>query len=180
MASLIPLGIGLGSKLLGGLFGNKSKNKAQQADFQNQQAMLDYQAALRNQQFDTDEQRRVLRGSMFKGLAQALGLGNLIPSGYTGFSTSLRQGVQAPRLQNGGTGTSFMGDIFNSAGSALIGKYLQDSYEGAYGGGQQPGGSWVSNWRSPSAGQSDVSLPTNQYVTGQIGQGFSSNDEQGF
>lgn len=183
MAFPVALALGLGSRLVGSIFGNRSRQRQQQADFANQQSALDYQAALRNQQFDVDEQRRALRGSMFRGLASAMGMGNLIPSGYTNFSTTARQGVQAPRLRDGGTGTSLWGDIFNQAGSALISRDLQNRVAGASGGGS-PLSALLPATSAAASGQTygptppdDYEAPVNPYVSGQIGSGFGGDQE---
>ena len=177
------MAIGLGAQLLGGLFRNRSQNRAAQIDTQNQQALLDYQSALRNREDETNEQRRALRGSLFRGFANASGLSNLVPAGYSEFSQRVRPGVQAPRLQSGGTGRSLIGDMFEGAGSALIAGNLQDRYEGAYGQGQAQG---YLDSRTPAGGTNligagggggdiatEISLPTNPYVN----TNFTDNDE---
>ena len=76
MASLIPLGVSVGSKLLGGLFGGKSKKK--QAEAQNKAAVG--QAELQNQMSEDKRLSKLAAGQSILQQLTGSGFTNIDPA----------------------------------------------------------------------------------------------------
>lgn len=130
MASLIPLGVSVGSKLLGGLFGGKSKKK--QAEAQNKAAVG--QAELQNQM---SEDKRLSKLAAGQSILQ-----QLAGSGFTNISPEAAASLGKRRTYDfakgvpeagAGMGSGLLSGLFGAVGD------IADTYGARSGAPMSPG-----------------------------------------
>lgn len=130
MASLIPLGVSIGSKLLGGLFGGKSKKK--QAEAQNKAAIG--QAELQNQMSEDKRLGKLAAGQSILQQLTGSGFTNIDPATAAKLGErrtyDFSKGVPAA---GAGLGSGLLSGLFGAVGD------IADTYGARTGAPMSPG-----------------------------------------